>query len=86
MPKLEVDLALVCVAGWTATRDFPERMMQKLSPHAVLLSHWDNFLLPLEKGAHPLPAMRTGKLVDRLAASSRDVQIGSLPFLGAVRL
>jgi len=86
MPKLEVDLALVCVAGWTATRDFPERMMQKLSPRAVLLSHWDNFLLPLTKGARPLPAMQTGRLVDRLGGTTRDVQIGTLPFFGAVSL
>ena len=86
MPKLEVDLALVCVAGWTSTRDFPERMMQKLSPRAVLLSHWDNFLLPLAKGARPLPAMQTGRLVDRIAGATRDVQIGTLPFLGAVGL
>jgi L-ascorbate metabolism protein UlaG (beta-lactamase superfamily) len=86
MPKLEVDLALVCVAGWTATHEFPERMMRKLSPRAVLLSHWDNFLLPLSAGARPLPAMRTGRLVDRLAAASHDVRIGTLPFLGTVGL
>ena len=86
MPSLEVDLALVCVAGWPATRRFPERMMEKLSPRAILLSHWDNFLLPLARGARPLPAMQTGRLVDRLRASSRDVRIGTLPLLGAISL
>jgi L-ascorbate metabolism protein UlaG (beta-lactamase superfamily) len=86
MPRLEVDLALVCVAGWTATRSFPERMMRALSPRAVLLSHWDNFLRPITEAARPLPAMQTGRLVDRLARSSRDVITGTLPLLGTVRL
>ena len=37
-------------------------MMQRLSPRAILLSHWDNFLRPLEEGAHALPAIQTGRL------------------------
>jgi L-ascorbate metabolism protein UlaG (beta-lactamase superfamily) len=82
MPKLEVDLALLCVAGWTTSASFPERMMQKLSPRAVLLSHWDNFLRPLADGAHVLPAMQTGRLVDRLTSASADVRVGTLPILG----
>jgi len=86
VPRIEADLALVCVAGWSATQSFPERMMQTLSPRAVLLSHWDNFLLPLERGARPLPAMQTGRLVDRLARSSGDVMIGTLPILGTLLL
>jgi len=86
IPHLEVDLALVCVAGWTATEAFPERVMRTLSPRAVLLSHWDNFLRPLDDGAHVLPAMQSGRLVDRLASASRDVILGSLPILGSVRL
>ena len=85
-PKLEVDLALVCVAGWTATASFPERMMRQLSPRAILLRHWDNFLQPLASGAHALPAMQTGRLVDRLSSSSRDVKIGTLPLLGMLHL
>jgi len=86
MRRLEVDLALVCVAGWTVTHAFPERMMQKLSPRAIVLSHWDNFLRPLAGGAHALPAMQTGRLVDRVSATTKDVKVGTLPLLGAVRL
>ena len=86
MPKIEVDLALVCVAGWTTTKAFPERLVEKLSPHAALLSHWDNFLRPLAKGAQPLPAMQTGRLGDRLSAASRDVRVGTLPFFGTLEL
>jgi L-ascorbate metabolism protein UlaG (beta-lactamase superfamily) len=86
MPRLEVDLALVCVAGWTATPTFPERVLHKLSPRAVVLSHWDNFLRPLEAGARVLPAMQTGRLVDRLAREGRGVAVGTLPLLGSLDL
>jgi len=78
------DLALVCVAGWTSSRDFPERLMRTLSPRAALLSHWDNFFLPLERGAKILPAMQMPRLVERMTKSSRDVNLGTLPILGEV--
>jgi L-ascorbate metabolism protein UlaG (beta-lactamase superfamily) len=86
MPRLEVDVALMCVAGWTTTEAFPERLARKLSPRAIVLSHWDNFLLPLAKGAHPLPAMQMPRLVDRLVQASRDVRVGTLPFMRPVQL
>src|SRR6185369_10893530 len=41
MKPFEVDLALLCVAGWTSTERFPERAVSTLQPRAVLLSHWD---------------------------------------------
>lgn len=80
--KLEADLVLCCVAGWRSSPGFPERLVRALSPGAILLSHWDNFLLPMDRGAHPLPAIQTGRLVDRLSAAARDVRIGTLPLLG----
>ncbi|MFT3767591.1 MAG: hypothetical protein QM820_19220 [Minicystis sp.] len=78
------DLLLLCVAGWTSSRDFPERVARALSPRAVLLSHWDNFFLPLDRGARALPAMAMPRLVDRLSRATRDAKIGTLPLLGDV--
>lgn len=86
LERLEVDLALVCVAGWRTSERFPERAMRALSPRAALLMHWDNFLLPLEKGARLLPAMHMDRLADRLAKEARDVRVGVLPMLGELRL
>jgi L-ascorbate metabolism protein UlaG (beta-lactamase superfamily) len=86
VPRIETDVALVCVAGWTSTDRFPERLSAKLHPRAIVLSHWDNFLLPLEAGAHALPAMQTGRLVDRLLASNRDIHVGTLPLMGSLRV
>jgi L-ascorbate metabolism protein UlaG (beta-lactamase superfamily) len=81
-----VDLLLLCVAGWTASRDLPERVAQKLSPAAVLLSHWDDFFRPLSRPARALPAMQLPRLVERLGRAARDVRVGTLPFFGEVWL
>jgi L-ascorbate metabolism protein UlaG (beta-lactamase superfamily) len=79
-----VELVLLCVAGWTSSRDLPERVAHRLAPGAVLLSHWDDFLRPIDRPARPLPAMQMPRLVDRLAGATRGVKIGTLPLLGEV--
>ena len=82
----EVDLLLLCVAGWTTSRDLPERAARAFSPRAVLLSHWDDFLRPLDRPVRALPAMRMPALVERLGRASRDLRIGTLPLLGEIAL
>jgi L-ascorbate metabolism protein UlaG (beta-lactamase superfamily) len=79
-----VDLLLMCVAGWTAGRDVPERVAHRLGPGAVLLSHWDNFLRPLDLPPRPLPAMDLPRLVERLTSAARGVRVGVVPILGHV--
>ena len=81
-----VDLLLLCVAGWTASRDLPERVGQRLAPGAVLLSHWDNFLRPMCEPAQSLPAMQMPRLVERLSRAVRGVKVGTLPLLGELWL
>lgn len=81
-----VDLLLMCVAGWTSSRDLPERVAARLSPGAVLLSHWDDFFRPMGRRARPLPAMQLPRLVDRLTRASRGVKVGTVPILGDVWL
>ena len=84
LDRSEPDLLLLCVAGWTASRDFPERVARALSPRAVLFSHWDNFFLPMDRPAVALPAMQGERLAERLGRASRDVRMGVLPLLGEV--
>jgi L-ascorbate metabolism protein UlaG (beta-lactamase superfamily) len=72
-----VDLMLLCVAGWHTTDRFPERVLRAVSPAGVLLSHWDNFFRPYEHGAHALPAIRFGGLVDRLRGADPSARIGT---------
>jgi L-ascorbate metabolism protein UlaG (beta-lactamase superfamily) len=79
-----VDLLLMCVAGWTAGRDVPERVAHSLGPGAVLLCHWDNFLLPLDEPARPLPAIAFPRFAERLMQAAGGVRVGVVPMLGHV--
>ena len=67
-----VDLLLLCVAGWTASaRRCPSASRTCLRPGAVLLSHWDDFLRPLDQPVRALPAMQLPRLVERLGFAAR---------------
>jgi L-ascorbate metabolism protein UlaG (beta-lactamase superfamily) len=81
-PMKHIDMLLLCVAGWTASRDLPERIAHHVAPGAILLSHWDNFLRPLHAPALELPAMEMPRLVDRLTRATRGTKIGTLALLG----
>lgn len=80
------DLLLGCVAGWTKTPRFPERVARAFDPRAVLLSHWDDFFTPIERPVRALPAMQMDRLVDRLAREAREARVFALPLLGEVRI
>jgi L-ascorbate metabolism protein UlaG (beta-lactamase superfamily) len=81
-----VDLLLMCVAGWTSSRRLPERVAAGFSPRAILLSHWDDFLRPIGAPARPLPAMQLARLVERLARAANGAKVGTVPILGDVFL
>jgi L-ascorbate metabolism protein UlaG (beta-lactamase superfamily) len=81
-----IDLLLMCVAGWTTTPRFTDRVMRAFTPRAILLSHWDNFLSPMSEGARMLPAMQLPRLVEGLTRVDPSVRIGALPLLGSVAL
>jgi hypothetical protein len=81
-----VDLLLMCAAGWTTTPNLPERIGRVFAPDAILLSHWDNFLRPIDRPPRPLPALKLPHLVERLDRALRGVRIGTLPLLGEVWL
>jgi L-ascorbate metabolism protein UlaG (beta-lactamase superfamily) len=79
-----VDLLLMCVAGWTTSEDFPERVGHRLAPGAVLLSHWDDFTRSIDKPARLLPAMQLPRLVDRLSTASGGARLGTVAIFGEV--
>ena len=82
----DVDLLLMCVAGWTTTARFPDRVMRAFTPRAILLSHWDNFFSPMSAGAQILPAMQLPRLVEGLTRVDPSVRLGALPLLGSIAL
>jgi L-ascorbate metabolism protein UlaG (beta-lactamase superfamily) len=73
------DLVLLCVSGWHASTDLPERAVRQLAPRAALLSHWDNFFRPLRRPLQQLPGVRLGPLVQRLRRADPDVAVGTVP-------
>jgi hypothetical protein len=81
-----VDLLLLCVAGWTASRGLPERVGQRLAPGAALLSHLGQLLAPNVRTVRSLPAMQMPRLVERLSRAVGGVKVGRLPRLGEVWL
>ncbi|MGZ3416583.1 MAG: MBL fold metallo-hydrolase [Polyangiales bacterium] len=86
VPAHEVDLLLFCAAGWKSTPRVVERAVSRLSPHAVLLSHWDDFFRPIEKRARVLPSIGLPSLVDKFRHETRDAKVGVVPLLSEVRL
>jgi L-ascorbate metabolism protein UlaG (beta-lactamase superfamily) len=87
VPSLrEVDVLLLCVAGWPSTPNLPGRILRHTNPGAVVLSHWDNFFLPLSGGAKALPAMQMPRLVDALVAHDSSLAIGTVPLLQTLEL
>ena len=82
----DVDLLLMCVAGWTTTPRFTDRVMRAFTPRSILLSHWDDFLSPMSAGARMLPAMQLPRLVEGLTRVDPSVRLGALPLLGSIAL
>lgn len=78
----EVDLLLMCTAGWTTTERFVPRILRLVTPGAILLSHWDDFFRPLELAVRPLPALKLPRLFDELGAYARRVPVGTARLLG----
>lgn len=54
---LRADVALVGLAGRSATPRYVERLAGLLAPRAVVPTHFDAFFAPLERGVHRLPGI-----------------------------
>lgn len=80
--RREVDLMLMCAAGWITTERFVPRMLKAVTPGAIVLSHWDNLFRPLDRQPRPLPALKLPRLFDQLGAHARRVPVGTLGLLG----
>jgi L-ascorbate metabolism protein UlaG (beta-lactamase superfamily) len=79
--RREIDLALLCAAGWATTERFAERLMRNVSPGAIALSHWDNFFRPLDHPATPLPALKLPRLVESLHREAKGIRTGTIDLL-----
>lgn len=86
LPRRSVDTLFFTVAGWTSSRDVPERVVRQLSPSQVILGHWDDFFRPLAEPVRALPALALPRLVDRFGAAAPGVPVGTIPWLEEIPL
>jgi len=49
-----VDLALVCMPGFDQVPRYPEALIERLHPRAVVLIHWEDFFAPLPDASSDL--------------------------------
>ena len=87
VPPMHVDLLLMCVAGWTSSRDLPERTVNRVAPGAVRSSRTGTTSCArCTTPARLLPAIQFPRLVDRLSVAARGIKLGTVPILGEVWL
>jgi L-ascorbate metabolism protein UlaG (beta-lactamase superfamily) len=52
------DAAILCVPGWNQVRNYPESILEVLTPRHVVLSHYDDFFSPYRDGDDPRAGMK----------------------------
>ena len=61
-----VDVAIVTVAGFGQTKEYPEGIIQELKPRHVVLVHWEDFFRDPEKPPKVLRATNLKRFIRRL--------------------
>ena len=64
-----VDIAIVCVAGYSQVENYPEGIIRNLKPRHIIMSHWENFFKPLPKADEKLevvPGTDVDKFIQRM--------------------
>jgi L-ascorbate metabolism protein UlaG (beta-lactamase superfamily) len=74
-----VDVFLAGVAGRSFTRDYWGRVLRRLEPDVVVLSHYDDFFRPLDSPMSFSPNVRVGEVPDEVAAVSREILVAAIP-------
>ncbi len=81
-----VDLALVCMPGFDQVPRYPEALIGRLKPRAVVLIHWEDFFAPLPESSSDLrtvAALDAPKFLARLQAVLPPDATFKLPAPGA---
>lgn len=81
-----VDLALVCMPGFDQVPHYPEALMTRLKPRAVVLIHWEDFFAPLPEASRDLRTVAgedAPKFLARLQAVMPSDATFKLPAPGA---
>jgi len=81
-----VDLAILCVPGWTNTTGYPEAFIERLRPRSLLLAHYDNFLQRRRADSTVVPTAHLGRFLNvaEEAADHAEFEQILVPDVGAV--
>ncbi|MEX2526572.1 MAG: hypothetical protein WEA09_02945 [Gemmatimonadota bacterium] len=61
-----IDLAILCPPGFEEVDGFPEGILERLQPRAVLLGHWENFFRPRTEPLQGVPSTDLDEFLRRL--------------------
>lgn len=78
VPKGGVDLFLAGIAGRSFTPNYWPRILGRLQPRTVVASHFDNFLLPLNRPLAFSLNVNLAAWPDEIAAVSKDFTVAAL--------
>ena len=68
LPRKDVDLALLCAAGFDQVKDNPAGIVKNTNPRYVIYGHWENFFKPQTKPLETLYVFDYSELVRRMKA------------------
>lgn len=80
-----VDLAIVCMPGFDQVEGYPEAIMKRLKPRAVVIIHWENFFALLPDDPHGLrivPTVNADRFLARLKSALPEGASYKLPAPG----
>ncbi|MFY9615914.1 MAG: MBL fold metallo-hydrolase [Candidatus Dormiibacterota bacterium] len=79
-----VDILLAGVTGRGYTHDYWKRLLPKLEPSTVVVSHFDDFFRPVDAPMGFATNVHLAGVPDEIARVSRDFQVVALPLLQPV--
>jgi hypothetical protein len=82
--RVPVDLAILCPPGWEEVADYPEGILERLRPRAVLLGHWEDFFRSRSEPLRGVPGTDVELFVERVAALLPDAASLLVPRPGDV--
>lgn len=74
----DVDVFLCGIAGRQMTDDYAARILRKLDPKTVVITHHDDFFRPLDAEQGLAFGVDVERFTDEVAAASKDIRLVSL--------
>lgn len=79
-----IDLAILCPPGFEEVDGFPEGILERLQPRAVLLGHWENFFRTRTESLQGIPSTDLAEFLERLDSVLPEEVLRAMPEPGEV--